>query len=848
MVISRNDEKPNNTENVGQFGAEIGTIGAYKQAYEYARDAEYWAKLSQKGINSIGELLEEVRRLYEKGELLEEDIRQLKIDFQKQDERLMVLIAQSNEAISDINNTVKTIDQKLIEIDKQLDVLLNMYVTTETLPAGADATGSFDPNTGEIKLGIPRGADGSVTDLENVPVGTPKEEDLGFFVEKESSSVRKANLVDIANLIPSVRSVSVEDGPKMIRDVVLTKEDFHLENVRNVASWSQGEDRIRLGRSQRMYSDLADAEEDMMQIIIDDGTFVRILDKGEDSVYKVSNDKLELVDKFGIVRTVNKLQPDKDGNVDVEGGGGGGSKGAFVGETIMFPYVPNNPSYPKGILPLDGSTLKRVDYPELFKKIEDKTLPSVTEEEWNNGAKAYYSLGDGSTTFRLPDWTTGEAIRSPNSTTDSGYKGKMSEQLPYIVTVNGQLPDDEGDVKVDATSLGLGTAAYKNIGIDQDAVMEVKNFAIGDEIEVTTSSDPIKVKSLKLLTTNKIDTNKIVQHPLSPKSDEILSTKGVRDYLAQKNSTDSFACGQLDIRSLSSIENSLFMSLTQGDSRSSSIGFFPFKDYTGSNMLVLKSRYIPDGGISYVDKEIITFPNKTGTVALTEEVAPVISDKNVTVGKLSVKGTDKYNVLDFYNDFDKSRNELSSSQKGSLTFNSYNPDGTLYGTLDLSAQAVGTVQVNPKGSKPIMDQDITIDSNGFLKKASPVIQIYSDGVFKTNRDSEGAEVERVEEGVYRITKVDGLYISKLSGALDGGFEVPVDENKQPMIWIQYIVEEDKSIIIKTYHRVHKDSPEFARNEKEGYENGDPIDIPIDRFILLKVNMPKDTKKQEEDNQ
>jgi len=86
------------------------------------------------------------------------------------------------------------------------------------------------------------------------------------------------------------------------------------------------------------------------------------------------------------------------------------------------------------------------------------------------------------------------------------------------------------------------------------------------------------------------------------------------------------------------------------------------------------------------------------------------------------------------------------------------------------------------------------------------------------------------------------------GGVDGGFEIPLDRNKQPRIWLDYEVNPDGSVLVKTYHRTHPDAPEFARNERKGFAEGDPIDIPADSFISVRVEMPIDSvynKKLEE---
>ncbi|WP_261372010.1 phage tail fiber protein [Yersinia intermedia] len=138
----------------------------------------------------------------------------------------------------------------------------------------------------------------------------------------------------------------------------------------------------------------------------------------------------------------------------------------------------------------------------------------------------------------------------------------------------------------------------------------------------------------------------------------------------------------------------------------------------------------------------------------------------------------------------------------------------------------------------ITQQNSTVDSNGFLKSASPVVKLYGDGRSKTNSESEGATSERIGEGIYKISGVLGFHSDESWGGPDGGIEIPLDKNKQALIWVDYKVTSDGDLLIKTYHRTHPLSPEFARNIIDGYEDGQPIDIPAGRFIDLRVQMPE----------
>lgn len=135
------------------------------------------------------------------------------------------------------------------------------------------------------------------------------------------------------------------------------------------------------------------------------------------------------------------------------------------------------------------------------------------------------------------------------------------------------------------------------------------------------------------------------------------------------------------------------------------------------------------------------------------------------------------------------------------------------------------------------DKNTTVDPNGFVKQASPVVNIYANGRYETNDESEGVSVIRQGIGEYLITGCLGLNSDARWGGVDGGFEIPIDRNKQPRVWLDYEVKEDGSILVKTYHRTHPTSPVFARNEIEGFADGDPIDIPSDAFISVRVGMP-----------
>ncbi|ELT6797729.1 phage tail protein [Salmonella enterica] len=148
------------------------------------------------------------------------------------------------------------------------------------------------------------------------------------------------------------------------------------------------------------------------------------------------------------------------------------------------------------------------------------------------------------------------------------------------------------------------------------------------------------------------------------------------------------------------------------------------------------------------------------------------------------------------------------------------------------------------------NSNTVVDGNGFIKQASPVVRIFSDGGYETNDESEGVVVTRIQTGEYLIEGCTGLNADAAWGGIDGGFEIPVDRNKQPRIWLDYKVNADGSILVRTFHRVHPSAPTFAQNRIGNTDNdgvftetvadGEPVDIPADSFVSVRVEMPEDS--------
>lgn len=954
-MITYNNSAPGDVNNVGLFGATEDTIGAYKQASEYAADAKYWALLAENKFGSIDELMAEIERLFQEGVLMREDIEKLKQDFIEQDARLMQLIAEANAAAANAQNAVDLVDAKLIEIQKQLDVLLGMTVTVETLPPGSNATGSFNNQTGEIHLGIPEGEagkDGSVTDLATVDFGTPEIDDIGFYVDKDTSTVHKATLSDIANLIPSVRSVSLNGGAAETGNVnlIVDKTTVGLGAVRNVSSYSQTEIDAKIDDFIKTYNSKVGADADAPDRLIGETVvvwndltydFYKVISGGTGQPNKLEDNPFKREKR---IKTVNLKEPDSTGNIDITVPTGNPS--LYLGEMVMFPYDPNkNISYP-GVLPADGRLVPKASAGDLGPSLVSGQLPVVSETEWQAGATQYFSWGklsDGITDadstnyleIRLPDWTTGESIRSPSKLSDSTYKGNKVVQKPYITTVNGRGPNDAtGAVTLSASDFGLGIISTtgggtpfssfaspdlsKALRLGNDGGMRFVDNTTGSTIPIPLYAGGTGGENLEQAKAN-LGVNLLKQQPdgtflQSPNGNKSLyvydsgswgciesSTAQVIPLAIGQGGTGGYTASSARVGlELDRIEQATEQTQIRPKSGSSKRFFchdngdWGFYDDSTNSTLALGLTRGGTGGTSALsartnlevdrvvqsvgetdlqsqNSDIKLKVQDTGTWGTyrtsTQQWIPLAVEQGGT-GATTVKAAQaKLQAMgsafpDLSLDLPNLRpgvyycGDATNAGGNGKPFNyaqvltlSEN-DGTSgnWTQLAFSTLTNSAPKIRRRNSTPallsnwsdfaVVGLNVTVDGNGFLKASSPIVNLKGSGEIETNEQAEGAKAERVSVGVYKISGVLGLNSDTIWGGIDGGFEIPLDRNKQPRIWLDYEVESDGTILVKTFHRTHPNSPVFARNEIEGFTDGDPIDIPSDTFISIRVEMPE----------
>lgn len=134
--------------------------------------------------------------------------------------------------------------------------------------------------------------------------------------------------------------------------------------------------------------------------------------------------------------------------------------------------------------------------------------------------------------------------------------------------------------------------------------------------------------------------------------------------------------------------------------------------------------------------------------------------------------------------------------------------------------------VGPSG-KFYSEKNTTVDTNGFLKKASPIVRLFGDGTLKSNNEAEGVTATRKSAGVYRVAGSLGLNPEGWT------VEIPQDMNGNFLCFVDISTDEDGVLTVSTFkRRFDVDSAMIVA--------GEPMDIPDGRWIDLRLDMPDDS--------
>ncbi|WP_338494312.1 pyocin knob domain-containing protein [Erwinia aphidicola] len=138
----------------------------------------------------------------------------------------------------------------------------------------------------------------------------------------------------------------------------------------------------------------------------------------------------------------------------------------------------------------------------------------------------------------------------------------------------------------------------------------------------------------------------------------------------------------------------------------------------------------------------------------------------------------------------------------------------------------------------------TVDTNNFIKKASPIARLTNDvgemqndfavdeqhiisGLVSVNAEAEGVSADKAATGVY--------VVKGASGMADEGWtlEVPQDINGNRLCFVELATDKEGVITVSVFkRRFDVDSAMIVA--------GEPMDIPEGRWIDLRLQMPEDS--------
>ncbi|WP_436875928.1 pyocin knob domain-containing protein [Siccibacter turicensis] len=474
----------------------------------------------------------------------------------------------------------------------------------------------------------------------------------------------------------------------------------------------------------------------------------------------------------------------------------------------------------------DGQLLNRADWPDLWAYAQ--MVGVVADADWRGDVaqRAKYSSGDGSLTFRVPDLNGVQlnSIPSLYGRGDGGLGVAGQAQEGGVPNITGSF----GQRRINSGTQNTWSRSGAFL-VTLPSGSDLQSYSVGG------SAAPPEIITFDASLSNRMYKNISEVRPNSFFNVWVIRASGA--FLAANTSfgvMNSYASGQPD------------QSLLEGGRVQSEIRIEGA--VVAKAALVVKARVggTVRGAIDITDSRGSTSVTQTLTLPEGDGVIMKWGDYGIGSAQGVIPSGSPINANNAtYNGF------YTGNGAGGINFiNEYMPllvlsrnDGGNIGQIQVGGTGTLGSRAKLSGSwtpwrVSWSDGNTTVDSNGFIKRASPVVKIFTNGNFETNEESEGVIVTRQAEGVYLIEGCLGLNSDGGWGGPDGGFEIPVDRNKQPLLWLDYEVNADGSVLVKTYHRVNDSAPSFAQNLIEGKKNGDPVDIPTLVYVSVRLQMPE----------
>lgn len=169
----------------------------------------------------------------------------------------------------------------------------------------------------------------------------------------------------------------------------------------------------------------------------------------------------------------------------------------------------------------------------------------------------------------------------------------------------------------------------------------------------------------------------------------------------------------------------------------------------------------------------------------------------------------------------------------SLGINLQRDGDQVFIAFDVTGKKSGYIAKTSTGvyaaTKFYTDQNTTVDSNGFIKSASPIAKLFSE---KIEPNDEALE----QEPIFEKVAIGHYLLKNTEGFSDNGWyiEMPKDANGNVLVAVQYQQLEDNTIEFKTYaKKFDEETGDIVPNLEK------PRDIPNGRWIDIRLKeLPK----------
>lgn len=221
------------------------------------------------------------------------------------------------------------------------------------------------------------------------------------------------------------------------------------------------------------------------------------------------------------------------------------------GTPLLFPiWCPSRSAIPAGFAAADGQTVSRTVYPAAWSMVNAGTVPVVAEATWQstNTERGKFTTGDGSTTFRLPDYngksagSAGALVMRGDGAKSAGVAGAIQlDALQNITGSTGSAVQFRSGVPPLTGAFfdgGAGPAGNDSSGSDASRIIQ---FDASRVVRTATETRPLNVTGCWIIRLAGTTVNSGNVDTLAL-SNEVLDIKSKTSQISVEGNAPAYSC------------------------------------------------------------------------------------------------------------------------------------------------------------------------------------------------------------------------------------------------------------------------------------------------------------------